>query len=147
GMKATVPHLLAGGGGSIVSTASISGTAPSAGEPPYSAAEAGIGALTPHAAHAYAPTVPGDAVSPGMIHAWLTDWVLGMAGRVDHMETKTPRGRVGMPEDIADVVVFLSSDLARFVTGQNLVVDGGMTLPGAGVDGLLERFRPFLQNP
>jgi hypothetical protein len=37
----------------------------------------------------------------------------------------------------------MSSDLARFVTGQNLVVDGGMTLHGAGVDGLLERFRPF----
>jgi enoyl-[acyl-carrier-protein] reductase (NADH) len=43
--------------------------------------------------------------------------------------------------------VFLSSDLARFVTGQNIVVDGGMTLHGAGVDGLLERFRPFLQSP
>ena len=55
-----------------------------------------------------------------------------------------PLGRIGTPEDIADVVVFLCSDLARFVTGQNLVIDGGMTLHGAGVDGLLERFTGLL---
>jgi NAD(P)-dependent dehydrogenase (short-subunit alcohol dehydrogenase family) len=146
GMKATVPHLLANGGGSIVSTASISGTRPSAGEAPYSAAKAGIVALTANAAHEYAPAVRVNSVSPGMIHTGLTDVLLAMDGIVDDMEAKTPLGRIGTSEDIADVVVFLSSDLARFVTGQNIVVDGGMTLHGAGVDGLLERFRPFLQD-
>jgi NAD(P)-dependent dehydrogenase (short-subunit alcohol dehydrogenase family) len=50
----------------------------------------------------------------------------------------TPAARVGEPEDIADVVVFLSSDLSRFVTGLNIVVDGGLTLHGAGVDGIFE---------
>jgi len=147
GIRATVPHLLAGGGGSIVSTASISGTRPSGGEAPYSAAKAGVVALTANAAHEYAPTVRVNAVSPGMIRTGLTDVLLGMEGMVEHLEAKTPLGRIGTPEDVADVVVFLSSDLARFVTGQNLVVDGGMTLHGAGVDGLLERFRPFLQHP
>jgi NAD(P)-dependent dehydrogenase (short-subunit alcohol dehydrogenase family) len=147
GIKATAPHLLAGGGGSIVSTASISGTRPSAGEAPYSAAKAGVVALTANAAHEYAPTIRVNAVSPGMIRTGLTDVLLDMDGMVEHMEAKTPLGRVGAPEDIADVVVFLSSDLARFVTGQNLVVDGGMTLHGAGVDGLYERFRPFLEEP
>lgn len=144
GIKATAPHLLAGGGGSIVSTASISGTRPSAGEAPYSAAKAGVVALTANAAHEYAPTVRVNSVSPGMIHTGLTDMLLGFDGMVEHMEAKTPLGRIGTPEDIADVVVFLCSDLARFVTGQNLVVDGGMTLHGAGVDGLYDRFRPFL---
>src|SRR5262249_4327990 len=147
GIKATAPHLLAGGSGSIVSTASISGTRPSAGEAPYSAAKAGVVALTPNAAHEYAPPLPANAVSPGMIHTGLTDLLLGMDGMVEHMTAKTPLGRVGTPEDVADVVVFLSSDLARFVTGQNVVVDGGMTLHGAGVDGLLDRFRPLLENP
>ncbi len=47
---------------------------------------------------------------------------------------------MGEPEDVADVVLFLCSDLARFITGQTLVVDGGMTLHGAGVDGLFDRF-------
>jgi NAD(P)-dependent dehydrogenase (short-subunit alcohol dehydrogenase family) len=49
------------------------------------------------------------------------------------------------PGDVVGVILFLCSDLARFVTGQNIVVDGGMTLHGAGVDGLLDRFRPFLR--
>ncbi len=78
-----------------------------------------------------------------MIHTGLTDVLLTMDGMSEHMAAKTPLARVGAPEDVADVVVFLSSDLARFVTGQNIVVDGGMTLHGAGVDGLLDRFRPF----
>ena len=60
----------------------------------------------------------------------------------ERFERTTPVGRVGAPEDIADVVVFLCSDLARFITGQNLVVDGGLTLHGSGVDGLFEQLFP-----
>jgi NAD(P)-dependent dehydrogenase (short-subunit alcohol dehydrogenase family) len=61
---------------------------------------------------------------------------------VDGFVAKTPLARIGTPEDIADVVVFLCSQEARFVTGQNLVIDGGMTLHGSGVDGLLRYFTP-----
>jgi len=146
GMKATVPILLEGGGGSIVSTASISGTRPAAGEAPYSAAKAAVVALTANAALEYAPTVRVNAVSPGMIRTAMTDVLLHMEGIAEHMTAKTPLDRIGTPEDIADVVVFLCSDLARFVTGQNLVVDGGMTLHGSGVDGLLERFEPLMRG-
>ena len=60
------------------------------------------------------------------------------------MIAKTPLARVGTPGDIADVVVFLCSDLARFVTGQNIVIDGGMTLHGSGVDGVLDIVRTFM---
>ncbi len=56
------------------------------------------------------------------------------------MVAKTPAARIGEPEDIADVVTFLVSDQARFVTGQNVVVDGGMTLHGSGVDGLYRHY-------
>jgi len=142
GMKAAAPRLLANGGGAIVSTSSISGTRPSGGEAPYAAAKAAVAALTATAALEYGPTVRVNAVAPGMIHTGLTDPLLALDWAVPHMTAKTPLARIGAPEDIADVVVFLVSDLARFVTGQNLVVDGGMTLHGAGVDGLLERFRP-----
>ena len=150
GMKAAVPLILATvdgepGGGSIVSTASISGTRPAAGEAPYSAAKAAVAALTATAALEYAPMIRVNAVSPGMIHTAMTDILLsGFDWTVPHMEAKTPLARIGTPEDIADVVVFLCSDLARFVTGQNLVADGGMTLHGSGVDGLLERFTAML---
>ncbi len=146
GMKATIPHLLENGTGSIVSTASISGTRPSAGEAPYSAAKAAVVALTANAALEYAPTVRVNAVSPGMIRTGMTEPLLGFDGMTERMVTKTPLARIGEPEDIADVVVFLSSDLSRFVTGQNLVVDGGMTLHGAGVDGLLDYFSAMLSG-
>ena len=145
GFRAGAPLLLESGGGAIVSTASISGTRPAAGEAPYAAAKAGVVALTATAALEYGPTIRVNAVSPGMIHTGLTDILLtGFDWTVPHMEAKTPLGRIGAPEDIADVVVFLCSDLARFLTGQNLVVDGGMTLHGAGVDGLYERFATHL---
>ena len=147
GMKAAAPLIMRTGGGAIVSTASISGTRPSAGEAPYSAAKAGVIALTANAALEYAPTIRVNAVSPGMIHTGLTDPLLrGFDWTVPHMEAKTPLGRIGRPDDVADVVVFLCSDLARFVSGQNVVVDGGMTLHGAGVDGLLERFQAALRG-
>ena len=65
-------------------------------------------------------------------------------GREDNMIAKTPLARIGAPADIADVVVFLCSDLARFVTGQNLVIDGGMTLHGSGVDGVYDIVRDLM---
>ncbi len=144
GIKAVAPLLLDGGGGAIVSTASISGTRPAAGEAPYAASKAAVAALTASAALEYAPSVRVNAVSPGMIHTAMTDVLLAEQHLhfAPAMAAKTPLARVGLPDDIADVVLFLCSDLARFVTGQNIVVDGGMTLHGAGVDGLLDHFRP-----
>ena len=143
GIRAAAPHLLAGGGGSIVSTASISGTRPAAGEGPYAASKAAVAALTATAALEYAPTIRVNAVSPGMIRTTMTaPWFEFMPDQVERFETGTPVGRIGEPEDIADVVVFLCSDLARFVTGQNLVVDGGLTLHGSGVDGIFDRVFP-----
>jgi meso-butanediol dehydrogenase/(S,S)-butanediol dehydrogenase/diacetyl reductase len=139
GFRAAIPHLLAGDGGSIVSTASISGTRPAAGEGPYSASKAAVAALTASAALEYAPTIRVNAVSPGMIRTKLTEPMFEVfSGQLERFERTTPVGRVGEPEDIADVVVFLCSDLARFITGQNIVVDGGLTLHGSGVDGIFE---------
>ena len=143
GFRAAVPHIRASGGGSIVSTASISGTRPAAGEAPYSAAKAGVIALTASAALEYGPDIRVNSVSPGMILTPMTEpWFQFLPHEKERFERTTPAGRVGVPEDIADVVVFLCSDLARFITGQNLVVDGGLTLHGSGVDGLFEQLFP-----
>jgi NAD(P)-dependent dehydrogenase (short-subunit alcohol dehydrogenase family) len=143
GIRAAVPHMLRGGRGSIVSTASISGTRPAAGEGPYSATKAAVAALTASAALEYAPSIRVNAVSPGMIRTTMTAPMFEfMTDQEERFQRDTPVGRVGEPEDIADVVVFLCSDLARFVTGQNLIVDGGLTLHGSGVDGLFDRIFP-----
>lgn len=140
GIKTLAPRMAAAGRGCIVNTASISGVRPAIGEGPYAAAKAGVVALTATAALEYAPAVRVNAVSPGAIHTKLTDPLLSaVAGARQWWIGKTPLARIGTPEDVADVIVFLCSDLARFITGQNIVVDGGMTLHGSGVDGLLER--------
>lgn len=144
GFRAAVPHIRASGGGSIVSTASISGTRPAAGEAPYAAAKAGVAAITASAALEYGPGIRVNAVSPGMVLTALTEPLLQfLPHERARFERTTPLGRIGEPDDIAGVVVFLCSDLARFITGQNIVVDGGMTLHGSGVDGIFEQvFRP-----
>jgi len=142
-VRAALPHLIAGGDGRVVCTASISGVRPAEGEAAYAAAKAGVAAFTASLALEYGPLVRANAVSPGMIATALTGPLLdNFPDLVERMVAKTPAGRIGEPEDIADVVVFLCSDLARFITGQNIVIDGGMTLHGAGVDGLYRYFTP-----
>lgn len=147
GIRAEAPLMLEGGDGRIVNTASISGFRPAAGEAAYSAAKAGIVAVTASAALEYGPTIRVNAVSPGHIRTPLTQPLEELMS--DHVEAtvgKTPAGRLGEPDDVADVVVFLCSERARFITGQNLVVDGGLTLHTSGVDGVLERVQAMLSS-
>jgi NAD(P)-dependent dehydrogenase (short-subunit alcohol dehydrogenase family) len=99
-----------------------------------------VAALTASAALEYAPDIRVNAVSPGMILTALTEPLLQfLPHEKDRFERTTPVGRIGEPEDIADVVVFLCSDMARFITGQNIVADGGLTLHGSGIDGIFEQ--------
>ena len=144
GIRAAAPLMKAAGGGAIVNTASISGVRPAAGEAPYASAKAGIVALTAVAAMEYAPAVRVNAVSPGMIDTKLTEPLKLFPDRMEAFLEKTPLARIGTAEEVADVVVFLCSDLARFVTGQNIVIDGGMTLHGSGVDGVLDVVRDLM---
>src|SRR5205823_392628 len=147
GMRAAIPHLLDAGGGSIVNTSSISGIRPSPGEGPYAAAKAAVAALTQSAALEYASKgIRVNAVAPGAVRSAMTTPLLGLGDWEQRWTDRTPLGRVGEPEDIADVVTFLCSDLARYVTGQTLVVDGGMTLHGAGVDGVLDYVMEMLKG-
>jgi NAD(P)-dependent dehydrogenase (short-subunit alcohol dehydrogenase family) len=147
GMRAAIPHLLADGDGRVVSTASISGTRPAAGEAPYSAAKAAVIALTANAALEYGPTIRVNAISPGMIRTSLTEPLFGFFPELEERFVRdTPVARVGDPEDIADVVLFLCSDLARFVTGQNMVIDGGLTLHGSGVDGVMAKVEALMSG-
>ena len=99
----------------------------------------------PSAALEYGPGIRVNSVSPGMIATALTEPLLQfLPHERARFERTTPLGRIGQPDDIADVVVFLCSDLARFITGQNIVVDGGMTLHGSGVrDGILSKSLTF----
>jgi NAD(P)-dependent dehydrogenase (short-subunit alcohol dehydrogenase family) len=142
GVRSAVPHLRAAGRAgrpaSIVNIASVSGIRPTRGESPYGAAKAGIIALTMSGALEYGPDgIRVNCVSPGFIRSALTEFAFSVPAYIEAIEAGTPLGRTGTAEDVADVVVFLAGDRARFVTGVNLAVDGGSLLPSAQMDPML----------
>jgi NAD(P)-dependent dehydrogenase (short-subunit alcohol dehydrogenase family) len=141
-LKAALPLLRAGGGGSVVNNSSGSGPRPTRYELPYSAAKAGVIALTQGAAQEWGPEIRVNCVSPGVIRTPLTEPLFEMPGVLEPVIRSTPLARTGTAEEVADVILFLASDLSRFVTGQNLVVDGGMALPQAGIDEVLKGLIP-----
>jgi NAD(P)-dependent dehydrogenase (short-subunit alcohol dehydrogenase family) len=137
GMRIAIPLMQASGGGTIVNVASLSGMRPTRGEAAYSAAKAGVIALTSSAALEYGPTIRVNCVSPGVIDTPLTQPILADAANRKVVEEGTPLGRVGTATEVADVIVFLCSELASFVSGVNIPVDGGAMLPSAQVDSVL----------
>lgn len=139
GLRAALPHLRAAGGGAVVTNASCSGIQPTRGEAPYSAAKAGVIALTQSAALEWAPTIRVNCVSPGMIRTPMTELLFRVPGLIGPFDAAVPAARAGSAEEVAEVVCFLLSDAARYVTGHNLVVDGGLSLVGGGVDAVLRR--------
>lgn len=115
------------GEGSIVNIASIEGIAPVAGHGHYGISKAALLTHTKVAALEFgAYGIRVNAVSPGLISrvGIERDWPTGVSQWMD----KAPLGRLGMPRDVADACVFLCSDMARWITGANLVVDGGISV-------------------
>jgi len=72
------------------------------------------------------------------------DFLTLIPGTCDHQVAKIPLGRVGEPDDVADVVVVLCSDLMRYVNGQNTIIGGGTLLHGSGSDGSLFCIREIM---
>lgn len=123
--RAVAPRMrLSPGSKSIINISSIAGVAPLSTTIAYGAAKAGLLMLTRHLARELGPGIRVNAVAPGFIR---TDFHRGSPPeRLRRMVGKTPLGRWGEPEDVADAVLFLASDRASFITGQTLVVDGGL---------------------
>jgi len=112
-------------GGSIVNVSSIVGLRGNFGQTNYGASKAGIIGFTKSLARELGSrNVRANVVAPGYIHSRLTDVLPEEAREV--MLTNTPLGKLGDPEDVAGAVRFLCSDEASFITGEVLVVDGGL---------------------
>ena len=123
-MRAELEHMRQHGGGAIVNASSVSGLVGRAGSGAYSASKHAINGLTKTAAVEYAASaIRVNAVCPGFID---TEFVKSsLATRGDALLASVPMHRLGQPEEVAELVVWLLSDRARYVTGSLQGVDGG----------------------
>jgi L-rhamnose 1-dehydrogenase len=116
-----------GTGGAIVATSSISALVGGATQTHYTPTKAGVHSLMQSAAIALGEFgVRCNSVLPGAILTDLNRADLSAADKRAAFERRIPLGRLGRPDDVADCVIFLASDMARYVTGAALLVDGGM---------------------
>ncbi len=124
GMREVIPHMIAQGGGSIINISSIWGTVAVSGAHAYHATKGAVRNMSKSAAITYAKeNVRVNSVHPGFIETPLTD---AQAPEInEYVVSMTPMGRAGQPREIANGIVFLASDEASFVTGSELVIDGG----------------------
>ncbi len=125
--RAAIPHMANSGGGSIINVASQLGSVAVRANPVYCTSKGGLIQLTRAMALDHAEAgIRVNALSPGAV---LTDRLVGAYGSEEAaraaLTPKYPLGRIGMPDDLAGAAVFLASAESRFMTGTDLVVDGG----------------------
>ncbi len=125
-LKYQIPAMLKSGKGAIVNMGSQGAILGVPNYTAYGAAKGGAVALTRAAAAEYAAEgIRINAVSPGAVETEL--WANAPAGLLEQVAAEIPMQRVGQPQDIAETVVWLCSDAAGFITGQNIAIDGGYT--------------------
>lgn len=126
GMKYAIPEMQKVGGGSVINISSIGGIVGMAGSSPYTAAKGALRSLSKSAAVEYGKDkIRVNSVHPGIIVTPMTAPSMEDAMPYYKMHTQLPY--FGNPEDVAHGVVFLASDESRFMTGSELVIDGGWT--------------------
>ena len=113
--------------GVVINISSVVGITGNAGQANYSASKAALNAFTKSAAKELARrNIRVNAIAPGFIQTRMTEKL--PADLQEKIKAQIPLGQFGQPKDIAEVAVFLASDAARYITGQVIVVDGGMVM-------------------
>ncbi|MFW6195583.1 MAG: SDR family NAD(P)-dependent oxidoreductase [Chloroflexota bacterium] len=128
GTKAAIPRMREAGGGAIINVSSIYGIVGSKSGTAYHASKGACRVFTKTAAIQCAPdNIRVNSVHPGFIDTPMTESLHAQPGVREERLGATPSGRLGTPDDIAYGILYLASDEARWVTGSELVIDGGMT--------------------
>lgn len=117
-------------GGAVVNVSSVSGVRPAPGIGMYGASKAMLISMTELLAVELGPTIRVNAVAPAVVKTKFASALY--EGREEQVSAAYPLKRLGVPEDIAGAVAFLLSDDASWLTGQTVVLDGGVTLAGGG---------------
>lgn len=130
--KHAVPYMQSAGAGSIINLSSIYGIIGAGDVPPYHASKGAIRLMTKNDAIIYARDgIRVNSIHPGFIWTPLVEKFAADRGEVDtiraQIESRHPLGKVGEPDDVGWGVVYLASDESKFVTGSELVIDGGYT--------------------
>lgn len=126
GMRAVLPHMIAGGGGSIVNTSSIAALVGIPNMTAYSASKGGVIAITRQAAVEYARQhVRVNAVAPGVVNTRMLSDVTEEF--IEGLKAAIPAGRVAEPAEVARLFVYLLSPASDFITAQVIPIDGGIT--------------------
>lgn len=126
GMKYVIPEMQKQGGGSVINISSIGGIVGMAGTSPYTAAKGALRSLSKSAAVDYAKDhIRVNSLHPGIIETPMT--APSMKDAMQYYQTFTQLPYLGKPEDVAYGALFLASDESRFMTGAELVIDGGWT--------------------
>jgi NAD(P)-dependent dehydrogenase (short-subunit alcohol dehydrogenase family) len=127
GMKYAIPQMISTGGGDIINFASIAALEAYQGLPAYSASKGGVISMSRVAAIEFAAknirvncVAPGHIATPMLLDAWAEEGL-------QRFRNIAPQGRLGEPEEIASVVLFLASNESSHITGQTIVIDGGVT--------------------
>ncbi|WP_382320864.1 SDR family NAD(P)-dependent oxidoreductase [Hydrogenophaga sp. UC242_50] len=127
--RAVGRHMLAQGGGSIINLSSTAGMRGRAGNAPYSAAKAAVINLSRALAMEWAPKgVRVNVLAPGRFLTPLTEAEMSVPEKYAAFVRQVPLGRIGRPEEIQDIAVWLASDASAYVTGSTITLDGGQTL-------------------
>lgn len=120
--------LLEAAHGSIVIVGSIAGFHSTLGNPAYAASKTGVVGLVRTLGEAWAKKIRVNSIAPGLVATKMTGATVGKPDRLEKAVAKIPVGRAGTPQDMAGAILYLASDLAGFVVGQTLIVDGGRLL-------------------
>jgi gluconate 5-dehydrogenase/3-oxoacyl-[acyl-carrier protein] reductase len=122
-----IPSMIEHTSGSIINLSSVSALVGTPRRAAYAASKGGLDAATRSLAMELGPSgIRVNSVAPGVVDTALWAKNRGIPGVIEKIEAQTPLGRWAIPDDIADVIVFLASDAARFVTGETITADGGM---------------------